>query len=89
MRAHTLGDLSILRLRDSELCQDDGPHSRIVFYVHEQLRARLQQGHLIQSTDPVSALLARHGQHSDELRPRCRPESVKAAKLTLDQKTSA
>ena len=89
MRAHTLGGLSILSLHDLELCQNDGPRSRIVFYVHEELRARLQHGHLIEGPDTTSALLARHGQHSEEFRPRRRPESVKApTKLTPDRDTS-
>jgi hypothetical protein len=86
---HTLAHLAILSLHDSELCHDDGSRSRIVFYVHEELRALLQHGYLIQGPDPASALRARHGQHSQEFRPRCRLESVETPKkLSLDGKTS-
>ena len=80
---HTLGHLAILSLHDSELCQDDGPRSGIVLDVHEKLRALLQHGHPIQGSDPASALPARLGQHSEEFRPRCRPESVKASTKPL------
>jgi hypothetical protein len=88
MRYPHLRHLVILSLHDSELCQDDGPRSRIVFYVDEEFRARLQHGHLIQGSDPASALPARHGQHSQEFRPRCRPESEEVqTQLSFDRKT--
>ena len=81
-----IGHLAILSLHDSELCQDERPRSRIVFYVDEEFRARLQRGHLIQGPDPASTLFPRHGQHPKEFRLRGRLESMNAPrKLSLDR----